>query len=86
MLEKKYHSYEINDELIIDNPHLWDVENPYLYTSKIKIAGQEESLRFGIRGIELSKEQGLLINGNRAILYGACIHSDNALKSLVITP
>ena len=79
VLEKKYHSSDINDELIIDNAHLWDAENPYLYTAKIRIDGQEESLRFGIRGIELDKEQGLLINGNRTILYGACIHSDNAL-------
>ena len=79
MLEKKYHSSDINDELMIDNAHLWDVENPYLYTAKIKIDGQEESLRFGIRGIELNKEQGLLINGQKTILYGACIHSDNAL-------
>ena len=79
VLEKKYHSSDINDELVIDNAHLWDVENPYLYTAKIKIDGQEESLRFGIRGIELNKEQGLLINGQKTILYGACIHSDNAL-------
>ena len=79
VLEKKYHSSDINDELMIDNAHLWDVENPYLYTAKIKIDGQEESLRFGIRGIELNKEQGLLINGQKTILYGACIHSDNAL-------
>ncbi len=77
--EKKYHASEINDELIIDHPNLWDVEHPYLYTAKIKIAGQEESLKFGIRGIELDKEKGLLINGNKTILYGACIHSDNAL-------
>ena len=79
VLEKKYRSSDINDELIIDNAKLWDVDNPYLYTARIKIDGQEESLRFGIRGIELDKEQGLLINGNRTILYGACIHSDNAL-------
>lgn len=79
VLEKKYHASDINDELIIDAAKLWDVDNPYLYTAKIKIEDQEESLRFGIRGIELDKEKGLLINGNKTILYGACIHSDNAL-------
>ena len=79
VLNKKYHTEDINDELVIANAHLWDVKDPYLYTAKIKIAGQEESLRFGIRGIELNKEQGLLINGNKTIFYGACIHSDNAL-------
>ena len=79
VLEKKYHASEISDALIIDHPNLWDVDHPYLYTARISILGQEESLKFGIRGIELNKEQGLLINGNKTILYGACIHSDNAL-------
>ena len=79
VLTKEYHSKDIADELIIDNAELWDVEHPYLYTAKIKINGQEENLKFGIRGIALDKEQGLLINGKKTILYGACIHSDNAL-------
>ena len=79
VLTKNFHSLDINEELIIENAELWDVDHPYLYTAKIKIKGQEEALKFGIRGIELDKEKGLLINGNKTILYGACIHSDNAL-------
>ena len=80
VLNKEYKEIkEINDELVIDNPQLWNVEHPYLYTAVIEIEGQKEELRFGIRQIALDKELGLLINGERTILYGACIHSDNAL-------
>ncbi|MBP5216921.1 MAG: glycoside hydrolase family 2, partial [Bacilli bacterium] len=39
---------------------------------------EEEAIRFGIRQIECG-EQGLLINGERVILRGACIHHDNGL-------
>ena len=68
----------IVDTIYIDNPHLWSVEDPYLYRATLSIPGQEETIRIGIRGIELDKEKGFLVNGNRTILYGACIHSDNA--------
>ena len=80
IIEKNYQNVQdVSDKLIIDKPHLWNVEHPYLYSATIKAKEQEESLRFGIRGVELDKEKGLLINGERTILYGACIHSDNAL-------
>ena len=70
---------EIDDSLVINNPELWNAEHPYLYKAVASINGQTEELRFGIRQIELDKEQGLLINGEKVILFGACIHSDNAL-------
>ena len=77
--EKTYSSKEIKDEITLDNPSLWDIDNPYLYKATLRIEGQEESLRFGVRGVALDKEKGLLINGKKTVLYGACIHSDNGL-------
>ena len=80
ILKKEYKDIkEIDDALIINNPNLWNVEHPYLYKAVLSIKGQTEELRFGVRQIALDKEQGLLINGERTILFGACIHSDNAL-------
>ena len=80
VLVKEYKDVkEIDDELVINNPELWNAEHPYLYKAVASINEQTEELRFGIRQIELDKEQGLLINGERVILFGACIHSDNAL-------
>ena len=80
VLVKEYRNIkEINDELIINNPNLWNAEHPYLYKAIVSIKEQTEELRFGVRQIALDKQQGLLINGERTILFGACIHSDNAL-------
>ena len=80
VLKKEYEaSKEIDDVLTIDNPKLWNAEHPYLYKAVASIKGQTEELKFGIRSIALNKKQGLLINGERVILFGACIHSDNAL-------
>ena len=80
VLKKEYEaSKEIDDILTIDNPKLWNAEHPYLYKAVASIKGQTEELKFGIRSIALNKEQGLLINGERVILFGACIHSDSAL-------
>ena len=80
VLKKEYEAAkEIDDVLIIDSPKLWNAEHPYLYKAVASIKGQTEELKFGIRSIALNKEQGLLINGERVILFGACIHSDNAL-------
>lgn len=80
VLKKGYEAAkEIDDVLKIDSPKLWNAEHPYLYKAVASIKGQTEELKFGIRSIALNKEQGLLINGGRVILFGACIHSDNAL-------
>ena len=80
VLNKEYKDIkEIDDVLVIDNPNLWNAEHPYLYKAIASINGQKEELKFGIRQIELDKEKGLLINGERVVLFGACIHSDNAL-------
>ena len=70
---------QIIDTIYIHEPKLWSVESPYLYTAILNIEGQKEVLKFGIRTIKLDNEKGILINGIPTILYGCCIHSDNAL-------
>ena len=70
---------EITEIAYINSPKLWSADHPYLYTATLKIKDQDETIKFGIRTIQLNKEKGLLINGERTILYGCCIHSDNAL-------
>ena len=57
---------------------LWSSENPKLYKLKVTFNNDVETINFGIRQIEYGKD-GFLINGERVILYGACIHSDNQL-------
>lgn len=74
--------YETVTEL--PETHLWSPETPVLYTCRViytNICGEtdEESVRFGIRSIECTPENGFSINGKRVILKGACIHHDNGL-------
>ena len=57
---------------------LWNINNPKLYKAIIEFEGEKYEEKFGIRKIEYGNE-GLLINGNRELLLGACIHSDNQL-------
>ncbi|MBQ9187825.1 MAG: DUF4982 domain-containing protein [Clostridia bacterium] len=63
----------------IPQARLWSAQTPDLYTAKIRFGEDTESVSFGIRTIELHREKGLLINGKREILKGACIHADNGL-------
>ena len=70
--------------LMVNNPNLWSPDTPTLYTAEIKtFLGEKASdiqyVKFGIRSIDFSVENGLLLNGKRTILKGACIHHDNGL-------
>ena len=62
----------------IPEARLWSPETPYLYTCRVRYAGDEAVETFGIRTLEWGKN-GILINGQRVILRGACIHHDNGL-------
>ena len=65
-----------SQELSLEGSSLWSAEHPNLYTLKVGFFGHDESLRFGIREIRWGTE-GFLINGERLLLKGACMHHDN---------
>ena len=58
----------------VENPKLWNTENPYLYTLKIECAGEIITQRVGIRTISVSKKKELLINGTPVKLKGINHH------------
>lgn len=65
----------------VDNPHLWDVEEPYLYTLRVELLEdgqviQEESLKVGFCSKEFTPEEGFLLNGRKVRLNGVCEHHD----------
>lgn len=66
-------------ELDLPEAVLWSPENPQLYDCRIKMGEDEQTLSFGIRKIFCDASKGLLINGKRVILRGACMHHDNGL-------
>ncbi len=78
------------ETITLDNPILWDTENPHLYTANVTLfddKGKEvdrASHRFGVRTIEIGPEYGLKLNGKKVLLKGiANHHSLGALGAAV---
>ncbi len=66
---------------VMENPNLWDTENPYLYTVKASLFVGEElvdesSTRFGVREIVFDSEKGCILNGKSVKLKGVSRHQD----------
>ena len=61
----------------IENPILWDIENPYLYRLTVTTSeGETESVCIGIKEQKFDKENGFLLNGRRVKIKGCCLHQD----------
>jgi beta-galactosidase len=64
------------------NPELWSTELPKLYqvVTEVSFNGDmvdQQTTTLGIRSIEFSAEKGFLLNGERVLLKGGCMHHDN---------
>lgn len=69
--------------LSVQDPDLWDAENPNLYTCKaVLMDGDKEadctSVDFGFRTLSWSKD-GFKVNGKEVLFRGACVHHDNGV-------
>lgn len=70
-----------SQKLIIQNPKLWSVETPHLYTavSKLFVNGKLQDVerqQFGVRTIEIIPDKGFFLNGVKTQFKGVCIHHD----------
>ncbi len=73
----------------VNNPLLWDCDNPNLYTVKtvLKLNGEETDenvTRIGFRTVEITAEKGLLLNGKPTFINGVCAHQDFGLTGLAV--
>ena len=73
----------------VRNPLLWDCDNPNLYTVKtvLKLNGEEtdeNTTRIGFRTVEITAENGLLLNGKPTFINGVCSHQDFGLTGLAV--
>lgn len=73
-------------EFALEGCELWSERNPKLYTLKATAGGKVTALNFGIRTVSVNAKDGLLINGERVLLRGACIHHDNGLLGAISDP
>lgn len=73
--------YEFVQTLRVENPNLWSVENPYLYTVRTTLREQNRvadiyHTTMGIREIVFDADKGFLLNGRRVKINGVCLHHD----------
>ena len=70
----------IATDITFQNPKIWDLDTPYLYTAKVKLmrddgsVADETSDAFGIRTIEFGPDFGLKLNGRKVLLKGYANH------------
>ena len=81
---KSDENQKINISTFIENPQLWNTENPNLYVAEINLKKSGELIdsyqtTFGIRSIKHNKKDGLLINGVPTFAKGVCLHHDAGL-------
>ena len=76
---------EIRMVMEVPGAKLWSPDDPALYTCRVRFGADEEKVTFGIRSLTWGRE-GVLINGKRTVLRGACIHHDNGILGAACWP
>jgi beta-galactosidase/beta-glucuronidase len=70
----------INQTFKIDNPKLWDTEDPNLYSLVTEIKGRElldkTVTKVGFRNLKFDPDKGFFLNGKSMKLKGICMHHD----------
>ncbi|SFS18625.1 beta-galactosidase [Granulicella pectinivorans] len=69
-------SADLEAELSIPHPELWDLDHPALHTITASIQGDQEKVPFGIREFHFDPNQGFFLNGKHHKIYGAALHTD----------
>lgn len=61
---------------------LWSAENPYLYSLELDLCDETGtsvdtiSWRVGLRSVVFDAQRGMLVNGEKTIFRGVCLHQD----------
>ena len=61
------------DEIEIENPSLWGIDSPYLYTLKVETEKDDFETKIGIRSFEF-KDSGMMLNGEIIKIMGINRH------------
>ena len=77
-------SKTVSTTLYVNNPRLWSPESPTLYEAKVELkeAGNvidNATARYGIRTFSFDAENGFVLNGQKVLINGACIHHDDGV-------
>lgn len=71
----------LEQNLRIPQPHLWDIQQPNLYTAKSELLYNGRLIdayrnTFGVRTIEIRPDEGFFLNGKPVTFKGVCLHHD----------
>jgi beta-galactosidase len=69
-------STTVDQQLFVANPRRWDFATPNLYTAVVTLAGDKETVAFGIRTFQFTANDGFHLNGRRVQLNGVNLHHD----------
>lgn len=77
----KYDNNVFEQDFLIENPQLWTVDTPNLYTSVSKVyegdvLKDEYKSVFGIRTLSYKGDEGFFLNGEKVVFKGVCNHHD----------
>lgn len=65
----------------IDKPNLWTLDNPNLYVVKTQLYVDNQLVdsyytQFGIRTVDFTSNDGIMLNGEKIKIKGVCLHHD----------
>jgi len=76
---------DIKEALTLNNPTLWSLENPFLYTLKSTVTSTDDINTFdsedtsvGIRSIRFDSSLGFFLNEKNLKFKGVCLHDDGS--------
>ncbi len=74
----------VEQTLSVTSPSLWSPGSPSLYSAVVEVkAGgtlwDQTVTPFGIRQISFDTQNGFLLNGEKVLLKGGCMHHDNGI-------
>lgn len=86
---KSMEQNSITQELTVENPKLWDLNEPNLYIAKVTLAKEGKvfdkvETRFGIRSFHFDSEHGFFLNGTNRKIKGVCLHHDGGLVGAAV--
>ena len=81
-----YEIYDMDGNIAdLENPVLWNAENPYLYTVVVKGKTEFIPIKVGMREVSVSDKYELLINGTPVKLKGVNHHDTDAHKGYTMS-
>ena len=77
-------SKTVTTTLFVNNPRLWSPESPTLYEARVELkeAGNvidNATAKYGIRSFSFDAENGFVLNGQKVLINGACVHHDDGV-------